>query len=312
MKSLDYYFDKNKKVGVFGISYLDEKLRGILQGDLILIGARPGAGKTTVSNLIAIANKEKGYSVSLFSLENFEGDSFIEKAYYEYMRLTSDYSINLRDFASGNFVKNEARLKEAEIIANKYFEGIRIIPRQANYDISKLKEGIIKEAEHGSKLIIIDHLDYVSKYSSESDNQHIVDLMRTIRNVQDAFKVAIVAISHLRKPAMIKDAPVIPSMDEFIGSSSKVKEGTIVIMLAPDDEGNMVTHDPTQRLTWCCIRKLRLCGVSGSDNLAAKLIYNTRVGMYDPKYSLYKVNYSGTKIEEIETNKYKHFAKYQD
>jgi len=46
---LKRYMEQNKRVGKFGVSYLDDKLRGILQGDLILIGARSGAGKSSIA-----------------------------------------------------------------------------------------------------------------------------------------------------------------------------------------------------------------------------------------------------------------------
>ena len=209
---LNKYMEKNKKVGKFGVSYLDDKLRGILQGDLILIGSRSGAGKSTIGNQIALSNRDAGNKVSLFSLENFEGDCFIEKAYYKYMELTRDYSINLRDFASGDFQRDLFKIKQAEDYAIECFKNINIINRKRNYDIEELKNDIIKEVEENdSKLIIIDHLDYVNKYGNESDNEHMMQLMRTIRNVQDSFKVAIVAISHLRKAYNSKELAVIPS-----------------------------------------------------------------------------------------------------
>lgn len=289
--------EANKKVGVFGVKYLDDKLRGILLGDLILIGARSGAGKSTIANYIAAINRDKGHKVSLFSLENFEGDCFIEKAYYKYMQETQDYSLNLRDFASGSVQFDMLAFQKAEEYAKKCFEGINIINRRANYNIEDLKNDIIREAEvNESKLIILDHLDYVSKYGNESDNLHTNELMRTIRDVQDAFKVAVIAISHLRKSLTLKEAPVIPSMEEFIGSSNKYKEATAVIMLAPDDECNMTNDDKTKRGTWCCIRKLRMGGI---DNRAAKLWFDTITGQYLNSYNLYKVNYSGTKTERL-------------
>jgi len=294
---LNKYMEKNKKVGKFGVSYLDDKLRGILQGDLILIGSRSGAGKSTIANQIALYNRNNDVKVALFSLENFEGDAFIEKAYYEYMRLTQNYDLNLRDFASGDFKINQEKLEEAEKYAIDCFKNINIHNRKNGYNVEELKNDIIKEVEENeTKLVIIDHLDYIDKYSKESDNEHMAELMRTIRYVQDSFKVAVVAISHLRKSYNSKELPVIPSMDEFIGSGNKVKEATVVIMLAPDDEGNMDIKDQSKRSTWCCIRKLRMGGI---DNKAAKIFFDTKTGTYGDKYLLYKVNYTGTKTEPI-------------
>lgn len=106
--------------------------------------------------------------------------------------------------------------------------------------MSKLKNDMISAvANDGCKLLIIDHLDYLDKDNpADNDVTHMTELMRTIRELQDDFGVAVIAISHLRKPANAKFMPAVPSVDEFIGSSNKVKEATSVIMFAPDDKEN--------------------------------------------------------------------------
>ena len=294
------YMSENKKVGIFGITYLDEKLKGILRGDLIIIGARSGAGKSTLSNIIATVNARLGVKVALFSLENFKDDNFVEKAYYEYIRQMKDYSISLRDFASGDFDICREALDKAEEYAEQCYKGINVINRQVNFSIEDLKNGIIDQVKNkGVNLIVLDHLDYVDKYDNDTDYTHMNSLMKTIRELQDEYKVAVVAISHLRKAYNSKFSPIIPSIDEFIGSSNKVKEATCVIMFAPDDEGNykMAKDNTGKKSTWCCVRKLRMGGI---DNRAAKLIFNTRTGDYDKNYELYSVDYAGTKTELIE------------
>lgn len=292
------YMQKNKKVGVFGVSYLDYKLKGILANDLIVIGARSGAGKSTLSNIIAKSNAKKGNKVALFSLENFEDDNFVETAFYRYRYLTNDYSLSLRNFASGDFDKDIEKLQQSEEYAEEQYKNIKIINRQSDFGLEELKKGIIDCASEGYKLIILDHLDYIDKYDNDTDYTHMNSLMKTIRKAQDSFHVAIVAISHLRKSYNSKEMPAIPSVDEFIGSSNKVKEATVVIMFAPDDSNNFtVTGDnDDKKFTWCCIRKLRMGGI---DNKAASLKFNVKSGIYDESYKMYRVNYSGTKIEEI-------------
>ena len=302
MSRLLDYMSANKKVGAFGISYLDEKLRGILKGDLIVVGARSGAGKSTLSNIIATTNAKLGVKVALFSLENFTDDNFTEKAFYYYRKKMGDYSLSLRDFASGDFDKCFEVLDEAEKYAEKCFKGINIINRQLNFSIEKLKETMIDQVKNqGVHLIVLDHLDYVDKYDNDTDYVHMNSLMKTIRALQDEFKVAVVTISHLRKSYNSKVSPIIPSIDEFIGSSNKVKEATCVIMFAPDDEGNFkMAQDDVglgKRSTWCCVRKLRMGGI---DNKCAKLIFNSKTGDYDPSYELYSVDYSGCKVQKIE------------
>ena len=143
-----------------------------------------------------------------------------------------------------------------------------------------------------SELVIIDHLDYVDKdNSSDNDVSHVTELMKTIRELQDQFKVAVVAISHLRKHQG-KEPPAVPSMDEFIGSSNKVKQATVVIMMSPDDKQNEKTAGeiPHIKSTWCCIRKIRNGILS---NKTGRLYFNTHKTEYDNNYDEHIVSYSG-------------------
>ena len=297
MSRLLEYFKENAKSAKFGIKYLDDKLKGILKGDLILIGARSGCGKTTLADSIATYNGKQGKNVTLISLENFKDDNFVQKAYYKYKELTKQWDLSLRDFASGDFELDAfGNLQKAEQYAEQEYQNINLINRQKNYTIEDLKRDIVLAVENqNSDLVILDHIDYLDKVEdNETEIKHITRIMKEIRNAQYVFKVPVIVISHLRKPNNGKIEAIIPSIDEFIGSSNKVKESTIVIMLAPDDETNTIL-DSNKKATWCCIRKLRMGGI---DNTAAKLYFDITKGKYDDDYKIYKCNYSGTKVEE--------------
>lgn len=292
MSRLENYMKANRKVGCFGIKYLDDKLRGILKGDLILIGARSGAGKSTIAEIIATANSSQGKKVTLLSLENFKDDNFVQKAYYKYKAISRDWSLSQRDFSSGDFQPNIYALQEAEKYAEKQFANINLINRQANFGIEELKEAMIKAVQNEkSDLVIVDHIDYLDKEPNLSEVEHVTSIMKEIRAAQYAFKMPVIAISHLRKTNSKLDIKV-PSIDEFIGSSNKVKEATCVIMFAPNDEEN-VQMESSLRSTFCCIRKLRMGGI---DNTVARIYFDTKTGKYKDEYTVNKVNYSGTEI----------------
>lgn len=292
MKSSDRlltYFENNKKVGKFGIKYLDDKLRGILKGDLVLIGARSGAGKSTLAEMIAEHNANLGYKVHLFSLENFEDDAFRNKAYHKYMELTGDWKLHPRDFASGDFNIDADKLIEAGEYAEKIYDKFTITNRKTTgYTLENLLDDMNRVCATEEKpLIILDHLDYVNKDNpNENDNTHMVKLMSKIRELQDSYKVAVVAISHLRKNANQKEMPVIPSVDEFIGSGNKVKESTVVIMVAPADEENEASLNDDIKLTWFSIKKVRNGGI---DNKHGLLKYSKKRNMYLDEYDEYVV-----------------------
>lgn len=293
MNMYDYWQD-NKKVGIFGIKYLDDKLGVILQSDLILVGARSGAGKSTLAEMLAINNSHEGFPVKLFSLENYRGDSWATRVFNYYRAITKDYSLKQRIFACGEFAINTTALKQAQDKATKDFEGIDIQGRDSSYTIKRLCDDIV-ESSKTCRLIILDHLDYIDKDESTDENTHITDLMKAIREVQEKYKVAVVAISHLRK-SIGKQPPAVPSIDEFIGSSNKVKQATVVVMVAPDDILNEKEHNDNKKYTYFCIRKCRMGGI---DNKVGRLVFDKRINAYEPEYDECVVNYLGDKVEVI-------------
>lgn len=293
MRMIDYWQD-NKKVGIFGIKYLDDKLGVILQSDLILIGARSGAGKSTLAEMIAINNSKAGFPAFLFSLENYRGDSWATRTYNYYRSITKDYSLKQRLFACGEFTVNVDALKEAEKKADDDFAGIDIQGRDSGYSIKRLCNDII-EASKSHRVIILDHLDYIDKDEQTDENTHMTELMKAIREVQEKYKVAVVAISHLRK-SIGKQPPAVPSIDEFIGSSNKAKQATVVVMVAPDDFLNEREYDDNRKYTYMCIRKCRMGGI---DNKVGRLVFDKRINAYEEEYQECIVNYAGDKVEVL-------------
>lgn len=291
MKEKREYFEENKKVGEFGIPYLDDKLYGICRSDLILIGARSGAGKSTLAKLIALHNTINGRKVRLLSLENFDSDDFYSEVYYLYKAYTRDRKLSMREFVAGGLPADERSLENAIRDTKAKFKGLDVIGRQSNFGIDKVKDAIAQAGNEGYDLVILDHLDYVDKDSNSSEVSQVTELMKTIREAQEKFKIAVVAFSHLRKPLNSANMPAVPSIDEFIGSSNKVKEATVVIMVAPDDKWNEEhADDEENKATWFAIRKLRMGGI---DNRCGRLFFNRRNGTYVTAYEEHSVSYNG-------------------
>ena len=85
---------------VTGFSGLDSRLLGLRGGQMVVVGARPGVGKTSFCLNLAVNAAEEGVSVALFSLEM----SKVEIA----QRLLSARSlIKLTDIRSANIRPNQ-------------------------------------------------------------------------------------------------------------------------------------------------------------------------------------------------------------
>ena len=297
------YWQKNKIVGRYGVPYLDKELVGISKSDLVLIGARSGAGKSSLAKIIYDANDKS--KTALFSLENYDGDVEMSMLRKEYNIIT-DSVYDARHWQTGEGIKiNETALRMAlhnveEQLKDAYIFG-RVPPTEnpdkKTWTIETLTEKIIWCATHGIELIIIDHLDYLDRDNpNETDNAHITELMKAIRKAQEE-GAAVVAFSHLRKPLGKVEYLIVPNENEFIGSSNKTKQATQVILFAPANDGDATTGYGT----WCCIRKNRNGGIK---NRAAKMFYLPLTETYDRRYLVYEINYAGTKISNLPVEEY--------
>jgi replicative DNA helicase len=286
--------NNNALVGTFGIRYLDTTLQGILRSDLILIGARSGAGKSTIANQLTSANADKGTKVSLFSLENYAEEYEEQEVYRRCREIFYEQYIDFRQYKAGikKFpvdVENRAKLAVAQGMEN-----INLVTRKPDgFNIKDMEEAFILHARDGSQLFVIDHIDYFDMHNpGASDIQNITEIMRQIRKLQDIYRVPVVLISHLKKSTK---ETIIPTLEDFIGTSNKVKEATHCIVVAPDDSGNVETQSSVKR-TWVAIRKDRDLGYH---NIIANVGFDLRMKRYEVRYQLHKVNYWGTKTEFV-------------
>lgn len=295
MKDEKEIFAGNELVGKFGVSYLDEKLHGILRSDLILIGARTGAGKSTIANQIAYHNAKNGIKVSLFSLENYENEFVLMELFKECQRSYYCPTTDFREFKAKLKTFPDEIVERAFTVVEKDMENIRTVSRKPDgFNIEDMKKYFIDHARNGSQIFVIDHIDYFDMHNPKvNENQNITEIMREIRKLQDVYQVPVVLISHLKKGLR---ETIVPTLEDFMGTSNKVKEATTVILFAPDDDENTNDIDYIKK-TWICIRKERGLGFF---NTICNIGFNMRTKTYEEKYRIHKVNYWGTKVDGLE------------
>ena len=83
-----------------GFSKLDKNLTGMHGGELLLLGARPSMGKTSIALNIAASAARKGYSVAIFSLE-------MPREQIAMRLLCSEARVNMQSVRSGTLRDKE-------------------------------------------------------------------------------------------------------------------------------------------------------------------------------------------------------------
>ena len=297
LKELKQKLYENRLRANYGVNYLDVNLQGIFSHELVLIGARSGAGKSTIASNIAKKNSREGKKVVLYSLENDEGSTFLEEVYKHYKAL-SGIKLSLREFLKGYDLLDNEILQNSITRTKETFENIHLIERKPEgFNIKHMAESMVKlSREYQPDLYVIDHIDYFDMHNpNANDNQNISEIMKEIRSIQGVYGIPVILISHLKKG--VRDS-IVPTLEDFFGTSNKVKEATTVILFAPDDEKN--SKDPSDiKNTWICIRKDRF---GGYKNTVANVGFDTRINEYRKWYDLYSVNYWGDKVERIGGN----------
>jgi hypothetical protein len=287
----------------YGVSFLDDCLRGILPTDLVLLSARTGAGKTAMATRIAEANVSSGRRVAYLALEaeNREIERrlkyrFIAEEVARKARESRNFGdlrrMNYPDWYRGRLTFTERYEPEADRYIKSQYRGLSTYYRGASFSASDL-ERKITWARGRADLIILDHLHYVDVGDEEHKGQK--EALKRARDTSLEIGVPVVVVAHLRKADRV-NGRIVPEIDDVHGSSDITKIVTHAIMLAP------AWDQPPRRgvgLTYMECPKDRR---GGSTGMCALIGFSLHESRYEKKYRLGRVSPDGKKWKELEVD----------
>lgn len=280
----------------YGVTFLDDALIGIRPHDLIVIGARSGAGKTQLAKGIAEYNAKLGKRVSFFALEAEENEIERRIKYglmaKEYLKTHEGAYISYADWLMGKLPDLEAYGDDAEAVFERDYKTLKTFYRvRGDFAIEDLDREIMR-VHKDSDLIILDHIHYVD-LDGDDENREMNRLMKKLRDLSIALGVPIIAVAHLKK-ASSKAAALVPDFNDYHGASGISKIATVGIMLAPGS-GTVAAVDSRAVGTPTFVRIVK-CRVGG-DRLVnvAVMFYADEIGTYRDDYALGHLNFAETK-----------------
>jgi|SRR5579859_8024471 len=222
----------------YGVKFLDDALGAIIPNDLIVLGAKTGAGKTSLAQSIALHVAQK-YPVHYFALEaeNFEIErrikyGMVSKAYHD--RYPGAQPLSYKRWRM-NQAPDAAKAIEHELNPEykEKVKNLKTFYRTSNaFDEAVLEQSLMRIVKE-TKLIIIDHLHYIDVMGND-ENAGYKSITKTIRDIALKYNVPIILIAHLRKTqGGARFSPLIPSIEDFHGTSDITKIATACIMLGP-------------------------------------------------------------------------------
>jgi hypothetical protein len=289
----------------YGVEFLDDATGGIGPNDLVLVGAKSGAGKTQLVANIAGTNARAGKRVAMFALEAEPNE--IERR-LKYALLARAYQASHKgqhakmiDYASWRHGKLEQELGSFEAGANammqQQYSTLKTIYRQGgDYGVGELERDIVRLAPEVD-LIILDHLHYVD-LDGDNENAAMKAVVKKLRDLALMLGKPIVVVAHMRKSFSSKNAPLLPSLEDFHGSSDIIKIATTAIILGPCWEmpafngpaPDMFFEDKartTAAALWPTYFRIAKYRLEGSRlRFSAIAWFDTKLGTYRKNYAL--------------------------
>lgn len=215
-----------------GFKDLDELTSGFQPGDLVIIGGRPGMGKTAFSlNIAQHVGVELGEPVAFFSLE-------MSKEQIAMRLLSSLAMVNASALRKGFISKRDwerltdsaVRLSEAPIYIDDSSQ-MSVLEIRAKARRLKMEKGKLS-------LIIIDYLQLMrSRTAYDRREQEISEISRSLKAMAKELKVPVIALSQLNR-SVEKTTDRRPTLANLRESGAIEQDADVIIFLYRDEVYN--------------------------------------------------------------------------
>ncbi len=232
------YNSKGKLTGVpTGFSSLDNILNGLQKSDLILLAARPSVGKTSFAlNIAANAAIKGNVPVAIFSLE-MSGTQLVSRI------MSSEMLIDSGHLRSGELDDDD--WEKVAVALNTLGKAPIYISENTAVKVSDIRATCRRlKAEKGVGLIVIDYLQLMQGNRSESRQQEVSDMSRSLKLLAKELNIPILTLSQLSRATEQRKDDNKPKLSDLRESGAIEQDADIVLFLYRDvtteEETNIV------------------------------------------------------------------------
>jgi len=220
-----------------GFTDLDYRTAGMQPSDLVLIAARPSMGKTAfVLNIAQNVAFKQNLPVAIFSLE-MSKEQLVNRMF------SLESSVDAQKLRTGQLSDQEWErlIESAGVIGRSNL----LIDDTPGISISELRSKCRKmKLEKGLSMIIIDYLQLMSGSGrSDSRQQEIADISRSLKAVARELSVPVLALSQLSR-AVEQRPDHRPMMSDLRESGAIEQDADVVMFIYRDDYYN---HDTDKK-----------------------------------------------------------------
>ena len=206
-----------------GFIQLDRVLTGMHGGELLLMGARPSMGKTSIALNIAAAAARKGHAVAIFSLE-------MPREQIAMRLLCGEARVDMQRVRSGTLRDKEwAKLAQTvNPLANEkiYIDDTAgLTPLQMRSRVRRVM------LEKGVDLVVVDYLQLMAADGkSENRQQEVSEISRRLKSIALELKIPILACAQLSR-ANTQRTVKRPMLSDLRDSGSIEQDADVVMFL---------------------------------------------------------------------------------
>ncbi len=173
-----------------GYADLDRLLAGLRATNLVIVAARPGMGKSSLTLGMAIHAALAGEPVAIFSLE-------MSKEELAQRILSSVAKVDSRKLATGQLGDLWPRVVDA---AGKMYKAPIFLDDSAAVTVTDIRAKCRRlKRKHGLSLVVVDYLQLMQASKAENRQQEISEISRNLKNLARELDVPIVACSQLSR-----------------------------------------------------------------------------------------------------------------
>ncbi len=226
---------KENPVDITGISYgyinTDRITGGLHPGELTIIAARPGIGKSTLAvnivNKVAVAHN---IPVMIFSLE-------MSKNSLLYKLLGCIGCVDTRRAQTGN-ISNDELDTIVESVAPKLYESPIYIDDDRDVNIIDIQSRMrIYKRRYDIQLVIIDYLQLIKRYERKrSRDEEVGDITKGVREFAGTLDIPVIALSQLNRQTELRSdkKPILADLRES-GNIEQDADNVILLSMEPTE-----------------------------------------------------------------------------
>jgi replicative DNA helicase len=213
-----------------GFEGLDNKLAGLQKEDLIILAARPSAGKTALALDIARQTAVKhGNAVGIFSLE-MSSQQLVDRM------IASEAQVDAWRLRTGKLQTDDEFERIRGSLDSLSRAPIYIDDQPANNILNMRSVARRLKSEKGLDLIIVDYLQLmIPSNSKHSDSmvQQVTEISRSLKQLAREIKVPVIALSQLSRAIETRRGR--PQLSDLRDSGSIEQDADVVLFIHNED-----------------------------------------------------------------------------